>query len=74
MVTRCNAAADTKSPAEVAIFVLLHVGGEISPNPAALAVEDSLFLKLADSRLAALDRACMLRIFLRLLILAFRNR
>jgi hypothetical protein len=52
----------------------LHVGGEVSPNPAAFAVDDALLLKLTDSRLAALDRGCMMRIFGGLLILGPRSR
>lgn len=57
------------STAEVAIFLFLHVGGQVCPNPATVAINDALLLKLTDSGLAALDGGCMMRIFGRLSIL-----
>jgi hypothetical protein len=46
----------------------LHVGGKIRPNPAALAVDDALLLKLADGCLTAFDSRSMMRVLHGLLI------
>jgi len=61
------------SAAEVVILAALHVGGEIGPNPASLAIDDALLLKLADSHLPALNRSRMAWIFGQLLIPNLRD-
>src|SRR5580698_10443945 len=50
------------STAEVAILTFLHVGGKVRPNPAALAIDDALLLKLADGCLTALDSRSVMRV------------
>jgi hypothetical protein len=46
----------------------LHVGGKIRPNPAALAVDDALPLKLAYGCLTALDSRSVMWVLRGLLI------
>jgi hypothetical protein len=56
------------SPAEVAIFAFLHVSGQVCPDPATLAINHALLLKLTDRSLPTLDRGCMTGVLYRLLI------
>lgn len=61
------------SAAELAIRAFLHIGGDVCANPAPLAIDDALFLKLADSRFPTPDRSRMVRIFRWLRIPGFRD-
>src|SRR5271163_4039568 len=61
-------ASPEPSAAEVVILAWLHVGGEIRPNPAAVAIDNSLFLEFANRSFPSLDCRRVMRILGGLLI------